>query len=346
MVPFRRGKAAEQKVSEALANAPRITNETVAEHREEVLRSARKYIYPLQQSKHRIVRISILLFIAVLISFFSYCSVALYKLQSTSSFLYGVTKVIPFPAAKADQRWVSYESYLFELRRNLHYYQTQQQTNFGDKKNHQQLQILKKQALDQVIQDAYVKELADKHHVKVSDAEVNAEVALVRSQNRLGSNDRVFKDVLNEFWGWTVSDFKRELKQQLLSQKVVAALDTETAVRANAALQQIKTGADFATVATAVSEDPVTKGAGGQFPSPVSESDRNVAPQVTAELFKLKANETSDIINTGYTLEILKVNEIQGAKVRASHIQFIFKDITSYTKSLAAKQKLHHYIKF
>ena len=51
--------------------------------------------------------------------------------QSTSGFIYDVSLVVPFPVAKAGPNWVSYESYLFELRRNMHYYQTQQQANMG-----------------------------------------------------------------------------------------------------------------------------------------------------------------------------------------------------------------------
>src|SRR5580692_3168737 len=35
-----------------------ITNETIAEHRESVLSGARKYIYPLQHSKRRILVVS------------------------------------------------------------------------------------------------------------------------------------------------------------------------------------------------------------------------------------------------------------------------------------------------
>ena len=50
---------AEEKVTEALSDVPRITSDTVEEHREEVLSSARKYIYPLQHSKHHVVRNSI-----------------------------------------------------------------------------------------------------------------------------------------------------------------------------------------------------------------------------------------------------------------------------------------------
>src|SRR5665811_1430574 len=53
-LPVRRGTA-ESRVEEALSGVPRITNETVAEHREAVLSGARKYIYPLQHSKRRIV---------------------------------------------------------------------------------------------------------------------------------------------------------------------------------------------------------------------------------------------------------------------------------------------------
>jgi hypothetical protein len=211
---------------------PRITNETVAEHREEVLSSARKYIYPLRHSKHRVVRISILLLIIVVVGFFAYCGIALYKLQSTSSFIYGVTQVIPFPVAKAGPSWVSYESYLFELRRNMHYYQTQQFANFSTANGKTQLTRLKQQAMAQVVQNAYVKELAGKNHVTVSSQAVNNEVALVRSENRLGSSQSVFNDVLDQFWGWNQADFERELKQQLLQQAVVVKLDTATTSRA------------------------------------------------------------------------------------------------------------------
>src|SRR5579863_937069 len=130
--PLRRAKGAEERVTEALQGVPRITNETVAQHREAVLSSARKYIYPLQHSKHRVVRTSITLLAVTLIIFFAYCTAALYKFHSTSGFIYGVTQVVPFPVAKAGSSWISYESYLFELRRNMHYYQTQQPTNFSN----------------------------------------------------------------------------------------------------------------------------------------------------------------------------------------------------------------------
>ena len=47
----KRRQSPERSLEQAIRGIPRITNETVAEHREEVLSSARKYIYPLQHSR-------------------------------------------------------------------------------------------------------------------------------------------------------------------------------------------------------------------------------------------------------------------------------------------------------
>lgn len=343
--PFKRRPKTEERVMEALSDVPRITNETVAEHREEVLGSARKYIYPLQHSKRRIVAISAWLLVAALVFFLVYCGLALYKFQSTDGFIYDVTRVIPFPVAKAGNSWVSYESYLFELRRNLHYYETQQKINFSDPAEKGELDHRKELAMDRVVSDAYVKKLAVQHHVKVSDKEVNDEVALLKQQNRLGSSDKMFATVLQEFWGWSIDDFKRELKQQLLQQKVVATLDTGTNDRAAAALKQIQGGVDFATVAAQTSDDPGTKTNGGQYSGLIDPDDRDVPPQVSQALFKLQAGQTSGIINTGYTLEIVKVLDKQGNKVHAAHIQFNYQDISNYTKPLQDKNAPHRYIK-
>ncbi len=335
----------EERASEALADVPRITNETVAEHREEVLSSARKYIYPLQHSKRRVVAVSLSLLGAAIIIFLVYCGLALYKFQSTSGFIYDVTRVIPFPVAKAGPSWISYESYLFELRRNMHYYETQQKVNFGDASGKRALRRYKAQALQRVTDDAFVKRLAAQHQVSVSSQEVDTEVALLKQQNRLGSNNQVFETVLSEFWGWDVNDFKRELSQQLLAQRVVAKLDTVTQARAKLALAQLQGGADFATLAGQASDDTATKGNGGQYTSLISRSDRDIPPQVSSELFKLKPGQTSGIIDTGYTLEIIQLLDMQGSKAHAAHIQFNFQSINSYIGPLEAKQRPHDFIK-
>jgi len=327
------------------AVVPLITTETIAEHREEVLKGARKYIYPLQHSKHKIVVISASIFITIVVLLFSYGIVALYRLQSTNTFTYRITQVVPFPVARADGSYVSYESYLFELRHYMHYFESQVKLSFDSKEGQEQLAAYKKQALDKVVNDAYIKKLADENGVSVSNQEVDSEIAIVRQQNRLGDNDKVFEDVLRDFWGWSLSDFKRSLRQQLLATKVMSTLDKETHTQAESALAELRAGVPFADVAKKYSQDEVTKPNGGEYPGVIDPANRDISARLTNALFKLKDGETSEIIDTGYTLEILKVTTHEGDKARASHIQFNLKDISQFINPLKEENQAKLYIK-
>lgn len=331
-------------VDSAIEAAPRITNETVAAHREEVLSSARKFVYPLQHSKHKIVLISTSLFIAAFVGFFAYTTIALYRLKSYSTFLYRVTQVLPFPVAKAGPDIVAYENYLFELKHYIHYYQDQQKLDFKSESGKQQLDQFKKRALEKVINDAYIKQLARANKVTVSEKEVNDEIAVVRQQNRLGDSSKVFEDVLKEYWGWSIDDFKRSLGQQLLAEKLLPALDPATVQKASAALQELKGGADFAATAKKYSDDP-SKDAGGDFGILIDKTNRDIPAQTVAALLKLQPGKYSDVVNTGYALEIVKTTEVQGDKVKGAHIVFNFKDINVFLNDQKDKQKARQFIK-
>jgi hypothetical protein len=335
----RRGKNTDQS-----AAPPRITNETVAAHREEVLKGARKYIYPLQHSKRRVVAVTGSLVVAAILAFFVYSVVSLYRLQNSSTFIYRVTQVIPFPIAKVGSDFVAYENYLFELRHYKHFYETQQELDFNDEAGRQQLAEFKKRALDKVVNDAYIKRLAEQRGISVSAQNVDDQIALVRNQNRLGSSDQVLEDVLKDFWDWSLDDFKRSLQQELLAQKVVSALDEQTHREANDALAELRGGADFTKVAQKYSEDPATKEAGGKFGFAVDRTNRDLPAETTDALFRLNEGETSDIINVGYGLEIVKNIKKEGDKITAAHILFNFEDIKTYLTPLKERQPTRLYI--
>lgn len=324
---------------------PRITTESVAANREEVIGGARKYILRLGHTKHRIIAVTVTLLVLAIISFVSYCTLALYRFQSTSGFLYHVTQVVPFPVAKAGSNLVSYESYLFEVRHYMHYYQTQLKLDFNSPEGKQQLIAFKKQALEKVINDAYVKKIAKEKGITVTDKQVDDQIALLRNQNRLGDSDAVFEDVLRDYWGWSVNDFKRSLRDQLLSQNVAAALDTATTDRANKVLAELKNGADFAKLAQKYSDDQASKANGGDI-GLVERNKRDIAPQTMDALYKLKPGQFSEIVNTGYTLEIVKNIEIESnGKIHAAHIVFNFKDISGQLNDMKDKQPTRVFIK-
>lgn len=325
---------------------PRITTDTVAAHREEVLSSARKYIYPLQHSKHRIVLVTTTIIITALVFFMSYSVLALYRLNATSSFLYRVTQVVPLPVAKAGGSYVAYENYLFELRHYMYFYQNQQKLDFNSDAGKQQLADYKKRALEKVINDAYVKQLAKQNHLSVSDKEVDDQITILRRQNRLGGSEQAYIDALRQNFGWSQADFRRVIKQQLLEQKVVTALDIGTKQRADAALAELKGGADFKAVAAKYSDDSTSKNSGGEFGFLVDPANRDLSPITTDALFKLKAGQISDVINTGFNLQILKNIETNSdGKIKGAHIDFTFQPISKYIDDQKEKAAAHAYIK-
>lgn len=343
-VRFKKQNVQEQ-TEEALQNVPRITNETVAEHREEILRGARKYMYPLEHSKHKIVIITSALILLALITFFVTSAVELYKVQSTSKVTYRITQVIPFPVAKAGKHFILYENYLFELRRYMYYYQSQQQVDFSSDSGKRQLEAYKPKAMERVIQDAYVKELAEKHGLRVSGSEVADAVALLRAQNMLQTN-KDLESVTRRFYDWSLSDLERELKHELLAQKVAATLDTDAIKRADDVLKQVQKGGDFSQLARQNSDDTATKGNGGVYAdTAITTGSQTVSPVIVRELPKMKQGETSRIITTPTAFEIVKLLEVSSdGKYKVAHIQINFKPVSAFTKPIADKTKVHHFI--
>lgn len=330
----------EERIQEALENIPRITNETVAEHREHVLRGARKYKYPLAHSKHRIVIISTALLLAAIIGFFVYSSLALYKFQDTSGFIYRVTQIVPFPVAKAGGNYVSYENYLFQLRRYEHYYQTQQQANVA---KNGQLAAYKPKALSEVIQDAYVKQLATQNHVKVTNADVNAELDALQAQNQSSSQE--LSDVVGKFFGWSTDDLKRELKQELLAQKVSATLDKSAQAKAASVLAQVQGGADFGQLAAQYSDAPDKANKGQYGDTAITLASTDVPPAVVHQLQSMQVGQVSGVIEAGNTLEIVKLLANNGGKMQAAHISFSLTPVSAYVVQYEKAHPSHTFIK-
>lgn len=349
---FKKDKKSTKKQNQTTADkavvpsnsVPKVTNDTVAEHREEVLSSARKYIYPLQHSKHKIVVLTVSIVLATLVAFFSYCTLALYRFQSTSAFLYKATQVVPFPIARQGNRFIAYENYLFEVRRYMHFQENQQELDFTTEAGQSQLDEYKRRAMDKVINDAYIKQLAKENNISVSDREVEDQITLLRSQERLGSSDEVLEDVLREYFGWSRNDFKRYARANLLEQKVLATLDVDAQGRAEAALAQLNNGVEFADVVKKSSDDIATKENGGEYGFTIERNNPDLPPQAIDAIFNLKPGETSEVVNTGNALEIFKLLELEDGKATAAHLAINFKDINEFLNDEKAEVPTRTYI--
>lgn len=241
----------------------RITNETVAEHRERVLAGGRKFKYPLQYTKHRVLFVSVLIVIVTTISFVGFCAWQLYRAQSTDKFIYSLTQFAPVPVAKVENTWVRYSDYLLELRSAIHYLSTKEAVNFNSDDGKRQLDYQKRLSLDKSIQNALVAQLAAEQHIGVSQKEVDEYVQQQVNTNRLGVNESVYKQVIRDYYDWSFDEYKNSIRQQLLRKKVQAQLDTESHDKINSILQNLQQKGDFATLAKQQSEDMATKATGG-----------------------------------------------------------------------------------
>lgn len=346
-VPEQLNKLQKRPTIDETTVVPRITTQNVAEHREDVLKGARKFILPLQTSKNRIVAISIGVFLLAILIFAATTVALLYRSQSTSRPMYQLTRVIPYPVARIGSTFVAYENYLFELRHYIHYYENQQELSFESEAGQDQLNDYKKRALDKVVNDAYVKDIAEENNISVTEAEVDEQIRIAREQNRLGSSDQVFEDVLRDFWDWSVNDFRRSLRSELLLQKVLKQQDVEARDNIVEIKARLQGGEDFAELAREFSQDIITSEDGGDFGF-VDKSSRTVSQKAVDTLYSLELNEVSEEIivpyGTGYALSMIKFTEEKGDERRGSHIIVPLQSVDEMLNDIKADQPYRLYI--
>lgn len=204
----------------------RITNETVAEHRERILAGGRKFKYPIQYSRHKLVINTVVIGVITIVFLTALVWWLLYYAQNTSDILYRLTKVVPVPVANVDGKSVRYSDYLSYYRSSMHYIISKEQQEFdaGGLKNQQD--IIKSRSYDLAIRDSYAEKLADEKGITVTDDELDKFVDLQRKTSGSSVSDKTYDSVIMDYYGWTPDEYRHVLKGQLLRKKVEFAIDS------------------------------------------------------------------------------------------------------------------------
>lgn len=333
-------KRTEKQAEEPQADsASRVTNDTVSHHRDEVLSRGRKFKYPFQHSKHRIVIISVGISLLALFALSSITGFQLYGRQSVSDFTYSVTQIIPFPVAKVNGETTSYESYLFELNSSLHWQEKYGTTDLKSPDGKRQIEYLKRSALDKAMTNTIAHSFAKKEGVEVDEQEIEAIVERIKSS---GGN---LEQILGESFDFTEGELRRYIKDTILRQKVAQKLDKDAPKRAEAILAEIRAGKPFAEVAKTSSEDLETKPLGGDIGT-VEKDHANLPTEVATAVFKLKPGEVSDVIATSSDYFIVTVTEkVDETRSKVAIIRIRVKDMSQYLKDYQDQKKVKEYIK-
>jgi len=232
--------------------AGRITTDTLAEHREKVLAGGRKFKYPVQYQRHRLVINTIIIGVTAVIVLLGVGWYLLYQAQNSSEFMYRVTKVVPVPVATVDGQPVNYSDYLMRYRSASHYLIEKEQVDTRTESGKSQLNYVKSQSMNDAIESAYAVKLAHELKIEVTSAELETFL----KQQRLSSDGTEFSEatynsVIEDYYGWSPDEYRDAMTSKLLRQKVAFAVDSEAEHTAKYVESQVKDGVtDLAALAT------------------------------------------------------------------------------------------------
>lgn len=318
----------------ATPESERITNETVSEHRKRILAGGRKFKYPLQYSRHKLVINTIIIstLAVVLVVVFGWWQ--LYPQQNTSAFAYRVVSVIPLPVADVDGEKVRYSDYLLHYRSSEHYLQEEERVVLTGEDGERQKAYIKQQSMRNVVADAYAMKLAQANGTEVTDQEVTD--AIQQQITARGITERTYYATIQNYFNWDKAEHRRVMYMQLLRQKVAYDIDKEaraTAERTRELVASLKPTSSWkALIEKNQSTLPgVAHGVSGMVPK--SNRDGGLAEAAA----KLKQGEVSQIImsstDEGYYYSIVRL--IDSSETQVSY-EFITIPLTKFQTQLDA----------
>lgn len=324
----------------------RITNDTVAEHRERILAGGRRFKYPIQYARHRLVLTASIIASLVMVIFVLVCLQQLYMAQNTSRFFYRITNFVPVPVASVDGTSVRYSDYLLAYSGQAYYLEQSQQVDPGTKDGAAQLNHFKRESLTNAEKYAYAQKIAKEKDISVTSEDVEKTI----DQNRMSYGD-VSKEAyfasMQSIYGWSPDEVRRILSEGLLIQKAKLAVDAEAEKNQKAVAAQLKSNADLQAVADAVNKTATTKVQfGGSGDVPLNNADGGLS-QAAA---RLQPNEVSKqpIVaskgagSAGYFF--LKLNSKTDTKINYSYIQVPLTAFDEQFEKLKKDHKIDEYI--
>lgn len=323
-----------RKKKQLEAPAGRITTDTLAEHREQVLAGGRKFKYPIQYQKHKLVVNTIIIAVAALLLLLGLGWYMLYVAQSTSEFMYRVTKVVPVPAAFVDGKAVRYSDYLMKYRSAAHYLTEKEQIDTRSDDGKRQLAYVKTQAMNDAVADAYATKLAHENRITVSDSEL--ETFLTQQRKANGVSESTYDAVIEDYYGWSPDEYRDAMRMKLRRQKVAYAVDTTAEKTTNTITARLKAGdttlEDIAKSLNTTKKDSVSYTAATWVPK--DNQDGGLATTAA----KLKAGQVSAAIkNTSgdgyYFVKLLEINDTQ------LRYEYIHVPLTVFSEKLDAATK-------
>ena len=321
----------------------RITNDTLAEHREKVLAGGRKFKYPVQYARHKLVINAVI--IAALAAVFVVAAFwyLLYPAQNTSEFMYRVTKVAPVPVATVDGQPVRYSDYLMKYRSALHYLVEKERVDIKTPDGKRQITFIKNSSMDDAVADAYAQKLAKEFGLKVEGSEIDAFLKRARQADDEEISEAAQVGVLADYYGWTMSEYRGVVAQKLLRQQVAYKVDDkargvgasiEKSLAADMPMKDIAATLNVDTKDTVVYTPPVWV--------PKTNQDNGIAEAVAG----LKKGEVARAVKTpGDGYYYIRLIDTKDSQIQYEYIHVPLTAFMTQLKSIKDDGKVQYFIK-
>lgn len=286
----------------------RITDANVEEQKEKILAKGRKFKYPLQYSRYRVVVSTAIIGVVVLILAGVLTWLSLYIWQNTGDVAYGVTKVLPLKVAKIDGEGVRFSDYLMIYRSSVLSIE-RQQGSLEDIEGGQAISDeYKKQALMDAEGYAYSMKLARELGVEVLQEEIDEMSKVHRTIGGVEKSRETYEKILRDNFGMTVGEYERMLKLVIMRRKVEERIDENALAKIGAV--ETRARSNGGNMGEAAGEDGQLENSGGLV-------DRDNLDGGRAEMaMKLEEGQVSErfVSQNGdgyYIVKLIKKTETQ-----------------------------------
>lgn len=247
----------------------------------------------------------ICIIIFLIISF----QIGLYFFQWQNKSIETITEIIPFPATIVNYHVITYNSWVKQINSQAFYYQYLKKNDPNSQIP--EIKVAKTKTLDRMIDQELLKQLAVSYNVDINSSEVNDE--MVRMIKSVGGLE-FFENELKKTYNWTLYDFQKTIFEPMILKNKLSLFflnqpeNTDKRELAEQIVNQLKEKSEtFENLAKEYSNDPSGKIGGDIGSYGLGE----LAQNIQEEIFKLKPEQTTGVIETTKGFSIFKVDSFE-----------------------------------
>lgn len=320
----------------------KITNTTLEEQRKEILNKGKKFKYPVQYSKNRLVGNALIIALVILITGSGLLWYQLYKVQNTGEFIYRFTTVIPFPVANVDGENALYRDYLMEYRANMQIANAKKD-EIESANNVKALSVLNKnKAMKNAIANAYAQKKAREMGISVSEKEIDEAFDAQRKTQNTELTESALYKIAADNYGLSPSEYRRMfIELPLLRRKVTAEIDKNTAKTRDEVVKYLNDNSNDFSKAAEHFGDKI------EYNKPGKVRKTNIDGGRSKVASQLNVGEVSKpfISNAGDGYYIVKLIEKNDNEISYESIKIKFTEFNSQLEKLEKEGKVKKYIK-